>query len=324
MFDGNGKNIDNIHIYYIDEMSVGGTGLFGCIGKGAIIQNLGIGEKSTIEGMDQTGALVGYMKGGLVQYCYNEGTIDMKSGMISGGLVGGGENGKIANCYNRGMVTGTTYAAGIIGFADKDFIVENCYNNGMIYSTGFTPAGVIGYLCSGRISNCYNAGLFVIDDTPMGVVGDIDAGVIIENCYFLEADGVENEHAGVTSKTNDEMLSVDFLNVLNGTQSPAPWVADVNTVNEGLPILAWQISGTTGMQATQQELDCELFVENQAVYVTFESSESGEVIVMDMTGRTIIDKTIQSGDSVIILDKGIYIVMVKADGQQHITKIAIK
>jgi sulfur transfer complex TusBCD TusB component (DsrH family) len=45
---------------------------------------------------------------------------------------------------------------------------------------------------------------------------------------------------------------------------------------------------------------------------------------MDMTGRTIIDKTIQSGDSVIILDKGIYIVMVKADGQQHITKIAIK
>ena len=324
VFDGNGKKIDNIHIYYIDEMSVGGTGLFGCIGKGAIIQNLGIGEKSTIEGMDQTGALVGYMKGGLVQYCYNEGTIDMKSGMISGGLVGGGENGKIANCYNRGMVTGTTYAAGIIGFADKDFIVENCYNNGMIYSTGFTPAGVIGYLCSGRISNCYNAGLFVIDDTPMGVVGDIDAGVIIENCYFLEADGVENEHAGVTSKTNDEMLSVDFLNVLNGTQSPAPWVADVNTVNEGLPILAWQISGTTGMQATQQELDCELFVENQAVYVTFESSESGEVIVMDMTGRTIIDKTIQSGDSVIILDKGIYIVMVKADGQQHITKIAIK
>lgn len=110
----------------------------------------------------------------------------MKSGMISGGLVGGGENGKIANCYNRGMVTGTTYAAGIIGFADKDFIVENCYNNGMIYSTGFTPAGVIGYLCSGRISNCYNAGLFVIDDTPMGVVGDIDAGVIIENCYFLK------------------------------------------------------------------------------------------------------------------------------------------
>lgn len=117
---------------------------------------------------DQTGALVGYMKGGLVQYCYNEGTIDMKSGMISGGLVGGGENGKIANCYNRGMVTGTTYAAGIIGFADKDFIVENCYNNGMIYSTGFTPAGVIGYLCSGRISNCYNAGLFVIDDTSYG------------------------------------------------------------------------------------------------------------------------------------------------------------
>ena len=87
VFDGNGKKIDNIHIYYIDEMSVGGTGLFGCIGKGAIIQNLGIGEKSTIEGMDQTGALVGYMKGGLVQYCYNEGTIDMKSGMKSGGLV---------------------------------------------------------------------------------------------------------------------------------------------------------------------------------------------------------------------------------------------
>ena len=50
------------------------------------------------------------------------------------------------------------------------------------------------------------------------------------------------------------MLSVDFLNVLNGTQSPAPWVADVNTVNEGLPILAWQISGTTGMQAPNKNL----------------------------------------------------------------------
>lgn len=34
VFDGNGKTVDNVHIYFIDaQNSVGGTGLFACISK---------------------------------------------------------------------------------------------------------------------------------------------------------------------------------------------------------------------------------------------------------------------------------------------------
>lgn len=45
VFDGNGKTVDNVHIYFIDaQNSVGGTGLFACISKNAVVKNLTIGK----------------------------------------------------------------------------------------------------------------------------------------------------------------------------------------------------------------------------------------------------------------------------------------
>lgn len=323
-FDGNYKKIDNIYVYFIDEQSAGGTGLFACIAEGTVIKNLGIGDRSTIEGSDLTGSIIGVIKGGIIQNCYNEGTISMETGLITGGIVGSGENGKIVSCYNRGMVTGTSYIAGIVGFADKNLTIENCYNNGPIFSTGYVPAGIVGYLSSGSVRNCYNAGMFIVDDTPYGVVGDTDPGVVIENCYFLADEGVEGKYAGITGKTEAEMQSPEFLAALNGEQTPVPWVADTEAINGGFPILAWQVSIPDKLQAVQQASDYRVYAVDGTVFVEYASAGAAEVIITDMAGRTIVDRIMANGDSVNIDHKGIYIVTVKVDGQQHIVKVAVK
>lgn len=325
VFDGNNKVIDNIHIYYIDESSVGGTGLFSCIRPNAVVKNLGIGENSLIEGGDLTGAIVGYMKGGTLQNCYNKGNVSVEVGIILGGLVGAGEKGKIQNCYNTGMIYGRTFAGGIIGMADYGFSVDNCYNNSMIVYLGFTAGGIVGYLSSGKVSNCYSATLFSGDDEVNGgILGTTDPGIITENCYYQEGDKIEDKNEGVTEKSLADMMSIDFVTALNGQQNPAPWVADTKLLNSGMPILAWQAESTTGLDEIAKDMDCDIKINGNVITVNYPSTEPSYLTVTDVTGKTIIKGKITSGSSVNINTTGIYIINVRAGGKHHTSRIIIK
>ena len=263
VFDGNNKKIDNIHVFFIDEQSVSGTGLFACISTGAAIKNLGIGENSIIEGGDGTGSLVGNMKGGIIENCYNEGLVTGIGGSFgTGGLIGVGEYGKITNCYNTGMVKGVSDVGGIVGYVDKNFTIDNCYNCGMINASGLFVGGLVGLMYAGTITNSYNIGM--ISDGPLfvnAIVGATDMDpFIIKNCYYSkELTNIGEEITnGISEKSVEEMKAASFITLLNGGQNPIAWTADTRNINGGFPILVWQSSPVTGIQNANEKTDCNL------------------------------------------------------------------
>lgn len=331
VFDGNYKKIDNIHVYFVDENSVGGTGLFACISLGAVIRNLGIGENSTIEGGDGTGSLVGAVKGGVVENCYNEALVTGTGGSFStGGLIGTGEYGKITGCYNLGMVKGISNVGGIAGYVDFSFTIDNCYNYGMVNASGFFVGGLVGLMYAGMITNSYSIGT-IPDAEPLfvnAIVGATDKDpFVITNCFYVKEMTTVGEEItdGVTEKSAEEMKASSFVAVLNGEQSPTPWVADQKNLNDGFPVLSWQVNGATGVyNVNKEKSDCKIIAAGKSIIVECAAASECRMRVIDLAGRTVADEAFAGKNSLDIADSGIYVVTVHADGQQHTAKVAIK
>jgi len=123
VFNGNGHKISYLTIrgdYYL--------GLFGQLGPGAIISNLGL------EAVDVNG-----------------------TGMLVGGLVGWNEYGSIIASYITGMVTGDNYVGGFVGMNGHGSIAASSYSTGTV--TGFEyVGGLVGSNEYGCIIACYSAG----------------------------------------------------------------------------------------------------------------------------------------------------------------------
>ena len=93
------------------------------------------------------------------------------------------------------------------------------------------------------IKNCYNIG--EIDGTVLGEIAG-QALSPITNCYFLGTasdnavgNNPENVSIDVTAKTEAEMKTQGFVDLLNAGQTTEPWKRDSNK-NNGYPILNWQ------------------------------------------------------------------------------------
>ncbi|MHC4561042.1 MAG: GLUG motif-containing protein, partial [Planctomycetota bacterium] len=108
VFDGNDHTISHLTISGDSYL-----GLFGQLGTGAIISNLGL-EAADIKG---TGSRVGNLAGrnrGSITDCFSSALVS--GNQLVGGLVG--ENygeGSITSCYSTGAVTGDKYVGGLVG-----------------------------------------------------------------------------------------------------------------------------------------------------------------------------------------------------------------
>lgn len=306
-FNGNYRTIDNINVYYSDTSNeVGGTGLFACISDGAVIKNLTIGENSLIEGYFATGAIVGAMTGGTVENCLNNAEFNIAEGgsMGVGGIVGSLCKGTVSECANLNDIKAGNNVGGIAGFVDKGGIVENCYNGGSITLTGFYAGGIIGYLSKGECKNSYNYGNVSSDLFCQAVVGTTDNGVTIENCYYMTIDGAAtDENEGVTAKTEEEMKAEAFVSDLDKGQDV--WSTDTKNLNNGLPILKWQIEGVSNIE-TAKENTTNVYSNGNYIYVISENNP--HVTVTDMSGCTIYNKT--TNQPIYISDTGLYLVTV--------------
>jgi hypothetical protein len=107
-FDGNGKKITGLTIHRLDENDVG---LFGRMGSGGEVKNLGLIGGSVI-GYDYVGGLAGRNYGDITN-CYAAGTVSGDDSV--GGLVGYNYYGSITNCYAMGAVSGDYYVGGLVG-----------------------------------------------------------------------------------------------------------------------------------------------------------------------------------------------------------------
>ncbi len=237
-FDGGGYKISGLYIY---ADGVGYQGLFGYIGEGSTISNLGVyGDifvNSTVQdSTDNTltngsganyniGGIVGYSNEGDITNCYNKcnvrcfGVSSGKFGENVGGVVGYNYGGYVTNCYNAGSVTGiNNFVGGITGWNKGK--VENCYNIGTVTSTSILVGGIAGGSAgSSSVENCYTMSGTVID-------GVVSANV--SSASFVGIDG--------TVKSSSYMSSAVFVSDLAGSI----WRYDSYYVNGGYPIFSWQ------------------------------------------------------------------------------------
>jgi hypothetical protein len=173
--DGDGHVVSGLYINTDSE----NQGLFGKLGSGGTIQNVGVTE-SYISGSGNVGGVVGENRGNLLN-CYNAGTVN-GSGQGVGGVAGLSIAPLVQNCYNTGCVNGGMMAGGVLGGCMG--IVLDCYNTGSVSGSAYV-AGVAGYAGSCEMQRCYNTGSVSGGDASQYVAGVVayNEGSEVSNCY---------------------------------------------------------------------------------------------------------------------------------------------
>ena len=128
IFEGNDHMISNLYINRATDF----VGLFGVLGSGGEVRNVGI-EGGSVRGSDDVGGLVGYNYGGTISACYATGNAET-SGVSgkAGGLVGW-NRGTISACYATGKATATGdygIAGGLVGQNSNSGTIRACYATG--------------------------------------------------------------------------------------------------------------------------------------------------------------------------------------------------
>ncbi|MDI3297484.1 YDG domain-containing protein [Janthinobacterium tructae] len=131
--DGTGHIVSNLNII---KSGVAGVGLFGVVGSGGVIANVGL-SGGTISGGDNTGALVG-TNGGSVSGSFATSAVTGANNV--GGLVGSNTGtGTIKDSYASGAVTGSSGAGGLVG--SNSGTLATSYANGSVSGAG---GGLVG------------------------------------------------------------------------------------------------------------------------------------------------------------------------------------
>jgi hypothetical protein len=190
IFDGNNHTISNLTITASTKYFIG---LFGCVGSGGKIRNLGV-EDVNMTGGSYVGGLVGgngdvLYGGGTITSCYATGSVtgtEMYDYACVGGLVGLNYFGIITSCYSTGSVTvsGDGYVGGLVGFNYSGMLTA-CYATGSVTGTGNYYVGVgglVGYNQYGTIDSCYATGSVSGYFHVGGLVGYNNSGSLT-SCY---------------------------------------------------------------------------------------------------------------------------------------------
>ena len=120
-FDGQGKKIKNLKI---DRSAKNFVGLFGYIGAGSVLKDIGL-EGVDVEGRNQVGGLLGFNNQGRVENSYVTGKV--KGGLGVGGLVGSNTGGTVQNSHATSGVEGNGSVGGLVGVNDGGRITNNNY-----------------------------------------------------------------------------------------------------------------------------------------------------------------------------------------------------
>lgn len=246
IFDGQGYAIDNL-------FSKTG-GLFGYVGKSAVIKNVGVasGEIGS-DNLSFIGGIARWSNGADFINCWNGANI-ICSGW-SGGIVGtvrdGGDS-IIKGCCNVGSITARDGAVGgIVGHlgtsgqgTSVNVTVSECYNTGAVTAKD-NAGGVVGRVQDGHvIRNCYNAGKVSVNgsnilDGAGGIASLVTSDNEISNCYYnseLNTCGVSSGNDTAVGKTAAEMKA-DGMPGLLGEDFKCD---KYSLVNGGYPLLGWQ------------------------------------------------------------------------------------
>ncbi len=184
VFDGNGHSIGNLAVRRSQTAYVG---LFGVIGEGAAIRNLGLVDNladytGSSGGRISIGGLVGLQEGGSIAASYATGNVDGGSGSYDyvGGLVGLQRGGAISTSYATGNVDGGAGSfdavGGLVGRQNGGSIILS-YATGNAaggYGNRDEVGGLVGYQLDGSITESYATG-----DAAAGVSNNARIGGLV-------------------------------------------------------------------------------------------------------------------------------------------------
>jgi hypothetical protein len=323
IFDGNSHLISNLTV---NLPTTTGVGLFGTV-QDASIKNFGIVGTSTVTGSSNVGGIVGqflaYSASGFgISGCFSNATVSSISGTGNtvGGIVGdfrttaSNISSSINNCYSTGNISGTStsginYVAGIVGKVEMgNALTGTLLTISNSYATGIKTA-------TGGTSNFASGIAKIMSGVPLTVT----------NCYYINGAGV----TGATVQTVAQMQASGFVTTLNGSQSPAAWQTDfagVNSVNNGLPILAWKTPNVITSIANTPIMNGKLTVIGKTV--KFEAPATiKNMQLYNFSGQLVEAKYINYATKEISFDVhlgGIYLLIVHTAEGQLAQKIIVK
>ncbi|MCK5772193.1 MAG: hypothetical protein KAH57_00245 [Thermoplasmata archaeon] len=172
--DGNGFEISNFYINRPNEKYVG---LFGHLGSGSDVRDLGItGSLTQVVGYNYVGGFAGLNDGGSITNCYYSGqTIGVH---YLGGFIGLSIDGSINNCFRSGFTRGGNNIGGFVG-RSLGGSFDNCYSTGDVQG-GETCGGFTGYNTA-DITNSFSTCNAIGRDQTGGFAGT--SGGTLINCY---------------------------------------------------------------------------------------------------------------------------------------------
>ncbi len=218
-FDGQGHVIHNL---YINSSSYP-VGVFGYVKTGASVTKLGVtGDVTcTAKSNAQAGGIAGYME----------------------------SDTSITECFSKVNVTSKKHAGGIAGYVNASSVISDCYATGNIATISANECFLGGICASGysyatgaALTNCYFTGTVTGSGGIASYVGGVSCNkteASYTNCYYLAGTvSGESSKYGVTGKGTAK--TADELKALAPTLSDK-FTADRNGVNNGYPVLAWQL-----------------------------------------------------------------------------------
>ena len=174
-FDGLGHTISDL---FIDRLLTDSLGLFGYIGSGAKVSNVGMAGGS-VTGGSCVGGLAGYNKGGTITDSYATGNVTGNTKV--GGLAGYNNGGTVTNSYATGSVTGGLDVGGLVGLNDTG-TVTNSYATGSVTGSNDYVGGLAGSNDNGTITDAYASGSVTgSGDYVGGLVGCKYSGTITDS-----------------------------------------------------------------------------------------------------------------------------------------------
>jgi hypothetical protein len=211
VFDGNGHKVLRLTIS-------GGynLGLFGWLGRGAIVRHLGVHDVKVIGSGDRIGALVGSNMGS-VTACQSSGKVSGYAHV--GGLVGVIDRGDIIACRSTCAVLGVWSIGGLVGNNGRGYIGES-FSAGPV-GDGEDVGGLVGRNW-GWIVASYSTGAVRGDTGIGGLVGRnvIDLGEFtrgdpgrIVSCYSTGRTGGVTDVGGLVGIGAPDYVSVAFWDV---------------------------------------------------------------------------------------------------------------
>ena len=248
-FDGNYHTITNLY-YNSNKYNI--VGLFsqnnGTI-QNLILDNVDInayGMKLVVGGISGSG-------GTIINCGVNSGSITSSGSeyIMTGGI--SGRVSKIINCYNKANITSYSnnsgaYAGGIAGTYAK---VENCYNIGAINSSSgeiSISGGIVAEqdVSPNYVKNSYNTGAV----NANGTIGTSIGGIIGRNGWSGSYPGVSVTNSYCTTETAylyagytssiANIIEKETLKTYAQTLGQE-YVNDDSNINNGYPILKWQL-----------------------------------------------------------------------------------